>query len=83
MVAGSQNRGHYKIFKLKKAVRSLALKPLDVYALIRYKNGAVQKREFNYGSSFLSQSGRFLLINEHVSSIEVTDSQGKKRIESL
>ncbi|HVG16107.1 MAG TPA: FG-GAP-like repeat-containing protein, partial [Chitinophagaceae bacterium] len=83
LVAGSQNRGPYKFFKLKKAVRSLALHPLDVSALIRYKNGTVQKREFNYGSSFLSQSGRFLLANENISSIEVTDSQGKKRIESL
>ncbi len=38
-----------------------------------------KKREINYGASFLSQSGRFLNIDEKISTIDITDSKGKRR----
>ncbi len=79
LIAAGQNRGAHKLFSLKKNNRAIAMQPLDVAAILEYKNGKKQKREINYGSSFLSQSGRFLLVNDDVRSIEVIDSKGNKR----
>lgn len=83
LIAAGQNKGPYKIFELKNDIRSVVAEPLDVSAIVRYRNGKTQKREINYGSSFLSQSGRFLLLGNNVVSVEVTNSLGAKRKLSL
>jgi hypothetical protein len=59
------------------------LQPLDVSALVIYKNGKKQKREVNYGSSFLSQSSRFLNVDNNIVSVEIKDSKGNLRKISL
>jgi hypothetical protein len=51
----------------------------DIRALIRFKNGKIQKEEFYYGSSFLSQSGQFLSIGKEVAEAEITNSKGTMR----
>ena len=79
MMAASQNRGPLKVFELKKNITNIPLQSTDVSAEIVYKNGQQQKREFYYGSSFLSQSARFLSISKDVSSVMLTDSFGKTR----
>lgn len=79
LVAASQNRGDLKIFSLKKNLKSIPVKYDDVSAIVKFKNGKVQKREIYYGSSFLSQSGRFLSVDDQVSSIVVTNSKNQKR----
>jgi hypothetical protein len=61
-------------------VRSLALRPGDVSALIHYRNGTTRREEFYYGSSFLSQSGRFIEWNDTILSVEVMDAMGRKRV---
>lgn len=58
LFAASQNRDKLKVFELKRNESYIPLNPLDVSAIITYKNGIKQKREFFYGSSFLSQSGK-------------------------
>jgi hypothetical protein len=68
---------------MKKATRTLSLLPDEVSALIHFKNGKAQKVETGYGSSFLSQSGRFLNIDGNVASVEVVNSKGKKRVVSF
>ena len=45
----------------------------------KYKNGKIEKKEFYYGSSFLSQSGRFVNIEEDVSDITIFDNKGGQR----
>jgi len=40
----------------------------------------IEKREFYYGSSFLSQSGRFVNINDNISSITILDNKGIQRV---
>ena len=55
----------------------------DVGFVVKNKDGRMQKGEVYYGASFLSQSGRFLIINEAVSSVEVFDNKGGKRIVNL
>jgi ASPIC/UnbV protein/VCBS repeat protein len=79
LIAASQNRGPLKIFKLKRKCKVIPLQPLDVKAAIQYKNGKTIIQECYYGSSFLSQSGRFLLLNDSVSSVKITNSSGKTR----
>lgn len=79
LLAASQNKSKLKVFELKKDVSYLPLQPLDVSAIITYKNGRKQKRELYYGSSFLSQSGRFINIDKNISSADITDSKGKQR----
>ncbi len=62
LLAASQNRGLLKIFELKRNDKMVPLEPLDESAIITYKNGKKQQRWIGYGSSFLSQSGRFLSV---------------------
>jgi ASPIC and UnbV/FG-GAP-like repeat len=84
LVVASQNRGPLKLFNHKNPNQKIIpLQPLDVSALVIYKNGKKQKREVNYGSSFLSQSGRFLNIDNNIVSVEIKDSKGNLRKVSL
>lgn len=79
LVAASQNRGPLKVFRLKKNLKIIPLEPMDVKALITYKNGKTLMEEFYYGTSFLSQSGRFVQVNDQATTLEITDSKGVKR----
>ena len=79
LLAASQNRGPLKIFELKKSVRIIQLEPSDVSALIRYQTGETRKQEIYYGSSFLSESGRFLNLDKNVIEVEIKNSKGATR----
>ena len=79
MLAASQHNGPLKIFELKRKVNNIKLNPDDRSAIVTYKNGVVQKQEFYYGSSFLSQSGRFMTVNTDVKSIQITNIKGQAR----
>ncbi len=54
--------------------------PGDAYATITLKNGEIYKEEFQYGSTYLSQSSRFLNVTQKIERITVTDSKGETRI---
>jgi enediyne biosynthesis protein E4 len=79
ILAASQNRGNLKIFTLRKSQKCVQVLADDVSAIVKYKNGKVRKEEIYYGTSFLSQSGRFLCADENIINIEVTNSQGISR----
>jgi ASPIC and UnbV/FG-GAP-like repeat/FG-GAP repeat len=79
LLAAGQNRGPLKIFELKKDIKTIRFGPSDVSAIIKFKNGATRKQEIYYGSSFLSESGRFLNIDKNVVSAEITDWRGHTR----
>ncbi len=83
LLAASQNRDVMKIFELKRAVHTVKLQPLDMYAIIKYKNGKISKQEFYNGTSFLSQSGRFFNVDKTMESVTITDSYGHARKISL
>jgi hypothetical protein len=80
LVAASQNRSALKFFELKRRVKTLQINPSEVFALIKFKNGRTEKREFYYGSSFLSQSSRFINIDENVASVIVFNNKGEERV---
>ena len=80
LLVASQNRGRLCVFRDQKPARIIRLQPTDAFAILTYANGRKQKVEFPYGQSFLSQSSRMLTITPDIKSIDVTDSQGKKRL---
>lgn len=79
LVAASQNRGNLKLYELRKKPELVKLNTDDISAILSFKNGKIQKEEFYNGTSFLSQSGKFLAIGKYVASAEVTNSRGVKR----
>jgi hypothetical protein len=83
LLAATQNKDVMKIFELKRAVHTIALQPLDMFATIKYKNGKTGKEEFYNGTSFLSQSGRFFNTDQTMQSVTITDSNGHIRNISL
>jgi hypothetical protein len=80
MLAASENRGPLRVFKLKKAVNYLPVKPDDQYALIQLKNGKQRREEFYYGASYLSQSARLLSIDNTVSFVRIFNGKGGNRL---
>jgi len=79
LLAAGQNRGPLKIFELKKNLVSASVGRDDIAALVSLKNGRTRREDLSYGSSFLSQSGRFLLLDDSVIDVELIDSRGNKR----
>jgi len=80
LLAASQNKGALKVFELKKQnISFLPINTFDESAVITYKSGLKAKREFPYGSSFLSQPGRFLTIDENVISVTIKNNKGEER----
>ncbi len=79
LLAASQNRDALKIFELKRPVRTVKLQPFDMFAIIKYKNGKITRQEFYNGTSFLSQSARFINIDPAMKSVQITDSFGHVR----
>ncbi|MEJ7647006.1 MAG: VCBS repeat-containing protein [Chryseolinea sp.] len=79
LVAASQNRDYLKMFELNTKKQLIKLNSDDFVATIHFKNGKIQKEEVYNGSSFLSQSGRFVSVNENVSFIEIKNYAGKTR----
>ena len=80
-VAAGQNASWLKLFQSKKqGGKIIMLLPGDKFALVQLKNGQKRKEEFGYGSSFLSQSGRFIQLNPSIQSIEISNNKNQKRI---
>lgn len=80
LVAASQHKSNLKLFGLKRNIKFVPVNSSDVYAIIKLKNGKVQKREFYSGSSFLSQSSKFIPVDENISDITITETNGKVRV---
>ncbi len=83
IVVASQNQNALRLFKLNKQVNCIPVLFDDVSAILHYKNGLSRKEEIYYGSSFLSQSGRFINVNENVKSVDILNSKGKLRVLNL
>lgn len=78
-IAASQNRGPLRLFVVKKNIRTIPLQTHDASAEVKYKNGISQKHEFYYGSSFLSQSSRYLVLGSEAENVNIIDSKGVSR----
>lgn len=80
LLAASEHAGPIRIFRLNRNVSMLKISDRDQSAIITYKDSSCTKQEFYYGSSFISQSSRFILINKKVASVSIKDSSGKTRL---
>ena len=78
-IAASQYQDALRIFELQRKIKTIPINPSDLYAVIKYKNGTIEKKEFYYGSSFLSQSARFIELNDKVAGITITTNMGQSR----
>jgi hypothetical protein len=83
LMAASQNKSNLKVFRLKKDLKFVPVNMNETSAIVTYKNGKRQKREISYGSSFLSQSGRFLNIDPKISKVEIRNNNGVVRTINL
>lgn len=78
-IAATLNKGPLQLYRLRKTPRIVKAAPADSYAIIEMKEGRKQRYEFSYGSSFLSQGSRFLVLPENAISCFVYNTQGKSR----
>jgi hypothetical protein len=83
LLAASENQGPLKLLQLRSEGRLIPALATDVSAVLKLKNGKTRKSELSYGSSFLSQSARFLLSDSNVQGIEISDSKGRVRSISM
>ena len=67
----------------KKTNQTIAVKNIDLYAIIHKKNGQFYKQEFYWGSNYLSQSSRILQVGKEVINVSVYDNRGNKREEEI
>lgn len=79
-IVASQNRGKLKLFQSKKSQRLIPLQPDEIRAMVKLKNGKSRKEEFYYGTSFGSQSSRFVVMNDAVESITLFSVKGQTRM---
>jgi enediyne biosynthesis protein E4 len=79
MMMASQNKAELRTFLGLKDLKSKPLRTNDAVVLEHLKNGKTRKVEVGYGTSFLSQSSRSVLLSPMVKSMEVVDYQGKRR----
>ncbi|HSB93664.1 MAG TPA: VCBS repeat-containing protein, partial [Flavitalea sp.] len=82
-VLGSQNRGRIKVFRLNENGKSIRIAKDENSAVVTLKNGQKQKWEFPIGSSFLSQSSRFLKVSDQVQSVTISGYKGNNRTEAF
>lgn len=76
LMLASQNKGSLLGFQLERNVVEI-VDPKAVYAILNLKSGGKERREVYWGSSFLSQTSRNLLLSSTVRSIEWFDSNGR------
>jgi enediyne biosynthesis protein E4 len=75
------NRDSLKVFESSTRAPTAIVKllPDDAFAELEYKDGKNRKHEFNYGSSYLSQSSRVLVLPSNVKEVYITNTKGIKR----
>ena len=83
LIAASQNRGRLKIFLDKNHPKIISVNKDDKAALVKLADGKVQKQELNNGSSYLSQSARFINLPANAVSCEIENVKGEKRTVQL
>ena len=79
LVVAGQNRGAMKVFQNNMNSPLISVQPNEVSAMITLKDGRSRKEELYYGTSFLSQSGRYLHPGHGSLSVEIVESKGTKR----
>jgi hypothetical protein len=80
LVLAAQNNDRVRVFEhvpLEK--KPIMPQTSDFYAIVEDKQGRKRKHEFYYGSGYLSQSSRSVLLPTNVASVTFFDYSGKAR----
>jgi hypothetical protein len=76
----SSNSDSLHVYRLNQPHQKVVfINPDDTYAIITFRNGIKCRQEFYYGSSYLSQSSRQLMISPNIQTVNIYNSSGKKR----
>lgn len=70
LIAGI-NGGSLRAYMAANTSKCLSIDKDIIYAIITRKNGRKYKEEFYYGSSYLSQPGRFIQIDSTIKSVQL------------
>jgi hypothetical protein len=79
LIAASENRGPIRVYAGRTAHKLAPVSPGEKFALVKLRNGATRKQELYYGASFLSQSGRSLVLNQSIAEAEIVDGNNQVR----
>jgi len=79
VLLATQNSGTLKAYDMVTVAQCIPVLPNETYATIQLKNGKQRRHEFFRGSSYLSQSGRFVNIDNTVKSLHIFTADGTKR----
>jgi enediyne biosynthesis protein E4 len=80
LILVSRNSDSLKVIEPKRSPgRIIKLKNDDATAILVYKTGEEEFREFYYGSGYLSQSSRICRVPEEVVSVTITNYKGEIR----
>ncbi|WP_420401846.1 VCBS repeat-containing protein [Flagellimonas sp.] len=79
VVVASINNGNNITYTMsRKDLQIYRAKPEDVAAIIQYPSGEIQKVELHYGSSYLSQKSRSLILPKDAESVRILNSNGNE-----
>jgi hypothetical protein len=78
-IAATQNRDRLELFTLGRKKTFIRPRNDESVAIVHLKNGATRKTEIPYGHSFLSQSSRFLVMDDSILSVTFINNRGQKR----
>jgi hypothetical protein len=80
LILAAQNSGKLKTFTYPKYDNYLIhLKREDAYADITYSDGEKERREFYYGSGYLSSSSRIFSLPSDAITVKITSFRGESR----
>jgi hypothetical protein len=80
LILAAQNSGNLKVFSTEKVVSDIVrINRNDAIAEIVYENGQTERKEFYYGSGYLSSSSRICKVSQNVVSITITEYSGESR----
>lgn len=81
LILAAQNSDTLKAFRVRHDhSEMIRLKGDDASAVLTYKTGGKEYREFQYGSGYLSQSSRIFRIPDDADSVIIINFRGIKRI---
>jgi hypothetical protein len=83
LIAATQYRDALKIFKLRSEINTVRVAFDDIIATVKFKDGRSEKKELYYGTSFLSQSARFIKVTREMTGIDILNNKGEKRTINL
>ncbi|MEZ5041492.1 MAG: VCBS repeat-containing protein [Saprospiraceae bacterium] len=79
LIVATQNRDSLQVFTLQRTAEKqfIPLKTTELKAIYYLQNGRTRAEEFYWGSSFMSQKGRYVVKTDAVSKIEVLTRTGE------